>query len=487
MKRLILCFFCFASLLGQNIPDRPSDIQYPALKTQIPNRTQNMHDLQQAKAFLVEDHALPLIQINLYAKGGGYLEPQGKEGLSELTATMLQNGGTESLAPQAFQERLDFLSTEIEVSISDTRLTASLNCLTSNLDESLQLFFDMLQRPRLDAERLAIEKQNMLEQLRRRNDDTRAMEPRYWSRLLYGPSFYSNHLATQTSIDSIDAASIRQFKDQILVQGNLVLAVSGDITPATLKKVMKSHLAKFAKGSKPADPPKDWQMADPGLYGVQKDGVNQTRVTAGYLGLTHGNPDRPAVDVMNEILGGGGFTSRITSRIRSDEGLAYSAGSQFSTGFDTPGTFRIVYQSKNESVAFALKIALEEIQKIRDVPVSEEELKIAKEGVVSGLLPFFDDPASTAQQFARAYMINEDPEYLAKYQESVRKITVADVQQAAQKYLNRDKLIILLTGDLAGCLPGDGNHGSLEEVTGLKLERLPLFDPLTLQPLEPTN
>ncbi len=480
----LLLFVCAVPALVamDQIPDRPSDIKYPELKTQIPNRNDYKHKLDGATLFVVEDHGLPLINISISARGGAYLDPQGKEGLANFTGNMLRNGGTQSLDPVAFQERIDFLSTNITTNFSDTQFRATVNCLTGNLDESLALFFELLLSPRFDQERLEIERKNLLEEMRKRNDDTRAMEPRYWGRLIYGDTFYSNQMSTEASIKSITADDMRAFMQRLLVKGNLVIAVNGDVDAKTMSNALKPLLAKLSKGVVPAEPPKNWQQSAPGLYGVQKDGVNQSRVSLGYLGLGDNNPDEAAVDVMNNILGGGGFTSRITSRVRSDEGLAYSAGSAYTSGYDRPGQFVAFYQSKNVSVAFALKIVLEEIRRMRDQPVSESELKVAQQAMVADLLPMFDSPSSTARQFARAEMENEPVDYWKKYQEAVGKTTVATVQAMAQKYLHPEKLMVLVTGDLEACKPGDG-HGTLEEVAGTALKKLPLYDPMTGQAL----
>ncbi len=476
---LLLIALVVPSLLAlDQTPDHPKNIKYPELKTQIPNRNDYKHKLDGATMFLVEDHSLPLINIVISARGGSYLDPQGKEGLANFTGNMLRNGGTQSLDPVAFQERTDFLSTNIATTFTDTQFRATLNCLTGNLKESLALFFDMLQNPRFDQERMEIERKNLLEEMRKRNDDTRFMEPRYWGRLVYGEKFYSNRMSTEESIKSITADDMRAFMKRILIKGNLVISVNGDVTPAALSAALNPLLAQLAKGQAPAAAPKDWAQAGAGLYGVQKDGVNQSRVTLGYLGLSHGNPDEGAVDVMNSILGGGGFSSRITSRVRSDEGLAYSAGSTFTAGYDRPGQFAAFYQSKNESVAYALKIVLEEIKRMREQPVTESELRIAQQGMVADLLPMFDSPAATVRQFARAEMENEPVDYWKKYQEAVSKTTITSIQAIAQKYLHPDKLMILVTGDLEACKPGDG-HGTLEEVAGSSLKKLPLYDPMT--------
>src|SRR5262249_22116658 len=113
----------------------------------------------------------------------------------------------------------------------------------------------------------------------------------------------------------------------------------------------------------------------PGVYAVHKADVNQGRAVMGHVGALRGNPDSYALSIMNDILGGGGFTSRIMSRVRSDEGLAYDAGSSFGLGVYYPGDFRVDFQSKSPTCAQAIGIVLQEIQRIRTAKVTPEELE----------------------------------------------------------------------------------------------------------------
>jgi zinc protease len=210
--------------------------------------------------------------------------------------------------------------------------------------------------------------------------------------------------------------------------------------------------------------------------------VNQGRVVIGHLGSMRDNPDSYALTIMNDILGGGGFTSRITSRVRSDEGLAYSAGSGFGFGVYYPGIFRAAFQSKSATTAQALDIVLEEINRMRTTKVSAEELETAKNYAVESFPSFFSTAAQIAGTFAQDEFTKRPADYWDKYRDRVRAVTADDVQRVAQKYLQPDQLVILVVGNIDDITKGnpDRPQHSLDRVARGTIRRIPLPDPLTL-------
>lgn len=464
------------------IVGHPDKLQFEDFELTFPDAEAYRHELTNGNvAYIVEDHSLPLVRMTILSPAGAYLLNGDQPGLASMTGTMLRDGGTQDLSAQALDERLDFLATAISTRVGITSSQASLDSLSANLDESLDLLFDVLSEPRLELERLAINKNRIVEELRKRNDDTRAIEPRFWSRVMLGDGFFLNQLSTQASIEAISQTDIRAFAERVFASGNLIIAVSGDVDTADMVSRLNTELARL-KPSETLPPIPDTPEAwGPGLYGVDKDEVTQTRVSIGHPGVKHGHPDQFAIRVMNEILGGGGFTSRITSRVRSDEGLAYSAGSSFSFGRHWPGQFRALFQSKNPSVPQAVAIVLEEIERIRTEPVSAEELNTAKQGQVAYLSELYSDANTMARRFATDELRDESPEYWREYEVNTMAVTAEDVLRVAKTHLHPDQLRILVVGKLSEVRAGDGDHGTLEEATGQQLERLPLRDPLTLE------
>jgi zinc protease len=222
--------------------------------------------------------------------------------------------------------------------------------------------------------------------------------------------------------------------------------------------------------------------APPGLYRIGKD-VNQGRVSIGLPTVKRDNPDVYALEVMNEILGGSGFTSRITKTVRSDEGLAYDAGSAVSFGVYYPGHFRAVFQSKSPTVAWATQLVLEEIRKIREAPVTGEELDTIQKSLIETFPSSFASPAQAMAIFASDEYTHRDPRYWATYRDRIKAVTADDVQRVARTYLRPEKFIILAVGDQKEIDRGDPRHPvKLEALApGGRVTTLPLRDPMTMK------
>jgi predicted Zn-dependent peptidase len=466
---------------AQALPRHPDKLEFAERTLHFPERAGYRHELATGDvAFVVEDHSLPLVRISLTTRAGSYLLSRAQAGQATLTSTMLRDGGTGRLSPSELDERLVYLATGISFSIGSTSSQASVDTLTDNLAESLDLMFEMLLDPGMDAERLAINKDRVIEQMRRRNDDTRGIEPRVWSELLHGEEFFVTNRASQATVEAITDADLKALARRVFARGHLIIAISGDVDKQAILDDLTARLARLPEAESLPPIPDDPQPAAPGLYGVNKDDVNQSRVSMGHPGPMLGHPDEYAITIMNEILGGGGFTSRITSRVRSDEGLAYSAGSGFGLGRFYPGSFRAFFQSRNERVAEALEIVLQEIARIRSGSVSDKELSIAIEGRISFLADLYSSARRMVRRFAADELNQEDPQYWRNYEVNVRKVTAADVQRVATEHLKPEQLRFLVVGKLDEVNADD----VLIKAAGHPLVRIPLKDPLTLEPLE---
>ena len=462
----------------------PTDLQFADRQIEIPDAAQYRHNLDNGNVvYVVPDHSLPLVAINVYSRAGKYILAAEDVGLAGLTATMMRDGGTRALSPEDPDETLEFLATNVAVSIGNTSSFASMNSLSRNLDESLGLLFDVLAEPRFDGDRLAIRKNQVIEAMKRRNDDTRTIEQRVYGELRYGANSYRTYQATSAQIEAIDADRMQSLAARVFSSPNLVISVNGDVEAQAIVASLNREIARLDQAVELPAVPTKAEPSSAGLYGVDKDDVTQTRVRMFHPGPRRGDPQEFAIKVMNDILGGGGFTSRITKRIRSDEGLAYSAGSVYPLGVYYPGTYLAYFQSKNQSVVEATKLALEEIAEIQNGPVSAEELDTARQAVISVLNERYSNAARKATAFANDDLQGTPANYWSDYEKNTTSVSIADVQKAATDHLHPGALLILLTGKLSEAIEGDGEHGTMETVTGLEMQQIPLKDPLTLETL----
>ena len=467
---------------AQPVPTHPRELTYPALSFTPPDPAASRRVLKnKVVGHFVEDHALPLVTVTVLVRGGSYVEPADKAGLASLTGSQMRAGGAGERSAEAFDEAADFLAAQISGGFGPTTGAVSANFLAKDTDAALALLFDVLRRPRFEQARLDLARSQALQAMERRNDSTDAIEGREWARLMRGEHF-STRPTTRAGLEAITRDDLVAFHTTWVHPGNFVLAVSGDFDTTAMIAKLDTLMAGWAAGTKAPPVPKPTHVPVPGVYLIDKPDVNQGRVSLGHLGYLQGNPDEYAIDLMNDILGGSGFTSRITNRVRSDEGLAYSAGSSISAGTYYEGLFRAGFQSKSESVARAIQIVLDEVTRIRTQPVSAEELETVKTSAIETFPRAFASAGAVASTFASNEISGRPATYYATYRDKVRAVTVADIQRVAQRYLQPDRVVILAVGNVQALKAGDRDRPeySLDKLAGSRgITLIPLPDPLT--------
>lgn len=470
------------------ITSRPEKLTFPPLEFNPPKPETYRVPLKSGPvAYVVPDRELPLVNISISIHTGDWVEPAGKEGLTDLCGSLLVTAGTEKRTAQELDERLAFLAAQLGSRIQGAQGSVSLNLLSKDLDEGLAILREVLTQPRFQQDRLDLSKQQTLQALKQRNDDSENIESTEAGFLAYGEKFWDNRHQTAASLESITRDDLLAFHKRWYFPSNFVLAVSGDFDRDAMVKKLESLFADWpSSGNPPPVIPTNVTMAAAGVYLVNKD-VNQGRVSMMLPGVMRENPDYFPIIIMNDILGGGGFTSRIVNRVRSDEGLAYSAYSSFPGGVFFPYAFTAGFQSKSRTVAYATSIIIEEIKRIAAVPVSAEELEIAKKGFVDRLPRSFATKAQVASVLANEEFTGRyatEPDYWQQVVPHIKAVTIEDVQRVAKKYLTADRLVILVVGQKDEILQGYPAHPvKLTELGGGKFTELPLRDPLTMKPL----
>ncbi len=479
---IAVSLLCFSQVFG--IPPRPEAIEFEALEYTPPRAADFRRMLSDGTiVYVAESHEFPLINVSVTFKGGDSLDPAATPGLASMMARMVREGGAGDMNPATFDEKLDFLATEMSVSSGNTFTTARMNSLSGNFDESLKLFVTMLRKPAFDKQRLEVVKARLLESLKQRNDNASSILAREWKAMLYGRKHFEASQPTALSVEEISREQLQKIHAQIIHPGNMIVAVSGDFAVEEMLEKLAKAFDGWERGAVAPDPKVPEAVLIPGLYHVQKD-IPQGKVVLGKRGIVRDDPDAIPLLLLNEILGAGGFTSRLMQKVRSNEGLAYSVRSILSQRVNYPGAFQATFESKNQTVALATKIVLGEIALIRQQPVTDEEIEVAKQGLIETFPRQFESKPTTLQVFVNDEWTNRPKDYWRTFREKVKTVTKDDLLRVAKKHLDPSQMAILVVGDWEAIAPGDlEGRATMKEFFDGEVKHLPLRDPLTLEPL----
>jgi zinc protease len=487
IKVLILttCMLAAGLACAGDIPSRPEQLVFPTVVFAVPSAEPLRVTLaNNIPAYVAEDRMLPLVAIQVLFRGGQYLEPAGKEGVAELTGTVWRTGGAGTLDARALDEELDFLAAQLATSVHDTTGAVTLNILAKDLDRGLALLLDLLRSPRFEDSRLAKGKEDLLADMQRRNDDTADIEAREWDRLIYGEGYWLNRLPTKTSVDGITRADLVAFHARLANPANFVVAVAGDFERNSMIAKLNATLGAWQTTGTPAPAvPQPGAAAQQGVYLVNKPDVNQGRVSVGHLGSKRPMADEFALRVANDILGGNGFAAWLMQRVRTEEGLAYGAYSGTGIGDLYPGSFRADFQSKSSTCARATRVALALIRDLRAGKASDKDLVTSKNSFIETLPRTFESKFKTVTRFAGDELNGRPRDYWKRYRAGIAAVTLKAVADAATAHMHPDQLVILVVGKIDDILKGHPDHPEAKfEKLGL-LVRVPLRDPMTLQPI----
>jgi len=480
---LLTTFSLSLALLG---PGHPREIVFPEYVFETPVATAYEQTLTNGiPVFIVENKELPLVRVVATFRGGGYLDSAQEVGVTPIMASLIRGGGTASISAEELDEKLAMLAARVGVRGGGTSVIAFLDCLSSNFDESFALFLDMLENPGFQESKLQLEIDNAKENMKQRNDHPSSILRREFSSKMFGNSYLGRNPVIK-SIESIDRNLLLGRYAEICTPENLILSVSGDFDEGEMLQRLNKTFGSWIAGDAVSVPPDITSTYTPGIYFVDRD-VPQGGVRIGLRSVRQGDPDVPAIRVMNYILGSGGFSSRITQRVRSDEGLAYSVRSTFYANPWTIGVWVASYESKSSTVALAAKLIFDEINRIKTELVSEEDLALAKSAIIERFPSKFGSKSDTLATFVQDRITNRNPLYWSLYRDRVEAVTASDVLRVANRLLSPEDMVVVIVGDWdvikGGDMLGRATMEDIRNVVGGEFVELPLRNPLTLEAL----
>lgn len=428
-----------------NTQVRPDQLSFPPLEFSFPEVTQ-LQLKNGMKLYLKEDHELPLVELTLLVEGGSIYDPVDKTGLSQFFAKALSTGGSESLPPAELEAELEAMAAILTVSSSSYGYEINLSLHRRDLERGIQILADLLRRPRFDAKRMELVRNQMLESIHRRNDDPASIAGRILAKAVYHQHPFGSYPTAEEvagfSREDLLAVHSRYFQPQ-----NFWLAVSGDVQQEKLLNQLEQQLGNWQSSEPFLREMPSVPSAPSGAISLIDKDIPQTTILMGHAGINKDNPDLYALQVANYILGGGGFNSRMMREVRSNRGLAYSVYSYFQVGRQLPEMFIASSETKSQSTLEVVSLMRELISQIREEPVTTEELDLAKKSLINSFVFAFSDNHSVVSRKVRLEYYDYPDNYLENYRQKVAAVTIADVQRVAKQYLHPDQLQIILVGE----------------------------------------
>ncbi|MDH5542188.1 MAG: insulinase family protein [Nitrospinota bacterium] len=416
---------------------------------------------------LLENHELPMVDIVSLVRVGEIFEPLDKRGLAAITGGTWRSGGTESMPPDILDENLEFIAASIETSISSKSGSISMSVMKKDLEEGLGILAEIIRKPAFNEKRFEVVKNNMLESIKRENDDPQEISTREFMRMLLPEHHYGNP-ATVETVSGITRNDCIKFYRDYIGADSFIFGITGDFDS-------KEIVAKFEKlfgdmGSAPRKLPPIPQFPEkikPGNYIIDKK-LPQSVIKMGHLGVGRNDPDYYPVRVMNYIVGGGGFSSRMVQDIRSTRGLAYSVYSYYSGGNWDQGVFIAGGETKAASAYELIEASREIFREVIKNGVSDEELSMAKESIINSYVFDFDKDIEIVSNYINLEYFELPKDYIEKFRENIDMVTREKILEVASKYLHPDEMVIMAVGDRSGM--GE-NMMKLGEVKEIKLKK----------------
>jgi zinc protease len=391
---------------------------------------------------ILDQPFLPMVTINILVKAGAVKDPEGRGGVSSMVAQMLDEGTKTRTATQIAQQ-IEFIGGEMNFGGGEDFSTGTLRVLKKDMHLGFTLISDVLMNPVFPEREVERVRSEVLGELQGEGDQPAILADKAFHTSVFGGHPYARPAnGTPKSVSQIGRKHLLEFHRAHYLPNNTVIAVVGDIRDDEALNLIKQHFGAWPKRSSSPDKfPSPPALSEPVVKVIDKN-LTQANIVLGHIGIERANPDFYAVSVMNYILGGGGFSSRLVNRIRDELGLAYDVDSGFQANV-MPGSFTVRLQTRNATAKQAISSVIEEIKRIRTEQVSEQELADAKAYLIGSFPLRLDTTVKLSALLTLIELHGLGLSYFEDYPKAIAAVTIEDVLRVAQKYLHPEAVAVV--------------------------------------------
>jgi zinc protease len=421
----------------------------PVERITLPNKLQ---------VLLSEEHSLPFVTCQMLIDGGSRQDPAGKAGLVYLSTKGLVLG-TARFKVNEINETLDFLGAALNTSATKDYSTITFRVLKKDLDKGLKLFEEVILRPVFPEEELEREKKEILGMIQASEERPGVLAEKAFNKALFQAGPYGHPVeGSRESVSGLTRSDVLQAYKTLCRPNRAILSIVGDISLDEVKHKILPLFSQWAasEDTKVSLPALEVKKRE--LIKINRD-LSQANIIIGEVGVERGHPDYYALSVMNYILGGGGFGSKLMEEIRVKRGLAYSVSSYLEP-LKYQGAFQIVLQTKSASAKEAIALGLKQMETLRQEPVQEEALERAKKYLIGSFPMRFDTQSKLVTFISLMAYYGLGQDYPEKYPKIIKAVSPEDIQKVARKYLHPEETIQVIVGNLkeAGYEGGASNE-----------------------------
>jgi zinc protease len=417
--------------------------QLPAFHPKEPKRVELPNGMV---VFLQEDHELPLIDATARIRGGSRTEPAAKIGLVSLYGEVWRTGGTKTQTGDQLDDYLEVRAAKVETDGGADSTTIGMSCLKEDFDDVFKVLTDLLRNPEFRGDKLELAKREAADAISRRNDEITQIAAREATKLAYGAENPYAREPEYATVAAVNRQDLVDWHKAYVYPNNIIFGIVGDFDSTQMEAKLRKAFGDWQKGPAAKAPEIQFQSAKPGFYLIKKEDVNQSWIRMVALGTTRKNPDYYAIEVLNEAFGGG-FSARLIQSIRTAQGLAYAVGGGIGTRFDHPGILQLAMATKSQTTVESIRALFNQIDELKTKPISDEEMKRAKDAILNAFVFNFDTPEKVMRERMAYEFYGYPADFLERYRTGVEKVTTTDVARVAQKYLHKDQLAVLVTGN----------------------------------------